>query len=119
MKKAKLYYDGECPFCNRYSKLQELRRCVNLELCDAREDESYKDADKEIKLGDGVILVLESGEFYQGVDAIRFLENLCKFKGFIFKLQRWIFNTPLLGDGVYALLKLLRHLALAFKKWRK
>jgi predicted DCC family thiol-disulfide oxidoreductase YuxK len=114
MKKARLYYDGECPFCNRYAKFKELQACANLELCDARVDKSYEDLG--LKLDDGVILALEGGRSYQGVEAIRFLENICDFQGFFFQLQRWVFKTPLLRDGVYSVLKLLRLLALAWKK---
>lgn len=116
MKKAKLYYDGECPFCNSYAKLQEIRSCLVLELCDAREDFSYTNAGENLKLDDGVILLLESGEVYQGVAAIRKLHTLCSFKSFFYKIQRWIFSTKSLSYGVYALLKALRYVALRIKR---
>lgn len=116
MKKAKLYYDGECPFCNHYAKLKELRECIELELCNAREDLSYKEHNRDVVLDDGVILILESGEFFQGVNAINYLHRLCLFKGFFFKLQKWIFSKPKLASCVYGILKSLRWLALKLKR---
>lgn len=116
MKKAKLYYDGECPFCAHYAKFKELRACINLELCDAREDLSYKEHNRDIKLDDGVILILESGEFFQGVNAINYLHRLCSFDGFFFHIQKWVFSKPMLASLVYGILKSLRWLALSLKR---
>ena len=88
MKKATLYYDGDCPFCNRYSKLQEIRQCVDLSLKNAREDLRYKEIDPNLKLDDGVILIDQNNTIHQGVDAINYLDSICKFKGMIFGVKR-------------------------------
>lgn len=116
MKNALLYYDGDCPFCNRYAKLIELRRCINLELCDARENLSYKNFDPNVQLDDGVILIVQNTTLYQGVDALNYLDNICKFKGLIFTLQRWVFANKYLGAAVYWFLKILRRIALKLKR---
>ncbi|MBU1683841.1 DUF393 domain-containing protein [Patescibacteria group bacterium] len=116
MKKAQLFYDGKCPFCNQYSKFRELQECIDLELLDARENVLWQEFDSNIKLDDGIILILQNEKtLLQGVEAIAYLENVCKFKGLFFKLQKFIFSNKILGAFVYSILKALRKIALYFK----
>lgn len=115
MQKAYLFYDGECPFCNQYAKFKELRECINLELYDARENLLWKKSNPNLNLDDGIVLLLEDNVTLQGVDAINYLDNICLFKGVIFKIQKLIFSNKILAFVVYGILKFLRKIALMLK----
>ncbi len=115
MQKAYLFYDGECPFCNQYAKFKELRECINLELYDARENLLWKKSNPNLNLDDGIVLLLEDNVTLQGVDAINYLDNICLFKGAIFKIQKLIFSNKILAFVVYGILKFLRKIALRLK----
>jgi predicted DCC family thiol-disulfide oxidoreductase YuxK len=116
MKKAYLFYDGECPFCNQYSKFKELRKCINLELFDARQNLLWKEINPNLNLDDGIILFLkEDSIVLQGVEAIAYLDNICIFNGLIFRIQKFIFSNKKLGPFVYSVLKILRKIALYLK----
>lgn len=117
MKKAYLFYDGQCPFCNQYSKFKELRKCIDIELFDARENLLWKEINPNLNLDDGIILLLkEDSRILQGVEAIAYLDNICIFKGLIFKIQKFIFSNKFLAPFVYSILKTLRKIALYFKQ---
>ncbi len=116
MKKAYLFYDGECPFCNQYAKFRELRECIDIELVDARENLLWKEVNPNLNLDDGIILLLsEDFKILQGVEAIAYLDNICIFKGLIFKIQKFIFSNKILAPFVYSTLKIFRKIALYFK----
>lgn len=90
-----LYYDGECPFCNRYAEILKLKKCANLSVVDARVDVNWKEYAEDIKLDDGIIIRVGSS-YFQGVQAVDMLLNICNFKGF-FSLYRILFlQTTLL-----------------------
>jgi len=113
--KVILYYDGDCPFCNRYADILKLKKCFDLEICDARTDLSWKEANKDIILDDGVILIYEE-KLYQGVEALDMLLSICKYKGLFFSFQKFIFSNKFLGNIVYTCFKFFRKIALWFKK---
>jgi hypothetical protein len=116
MKKAYLFYDGECPFCNQYAKFKELRECIDIELFDARKNLLWKEINPNLNLDDGIILLLkEDSTILQGVEAISYLDNICIFKSLIFKMQKFIFSNKFLAPFVYSTLKLLRKIALYLK----
>ncbi|WP_295422269.1 DCC1-like thiol-disulfide oxidoreductase family protein [Sulfurovum sp.] len=110
MKKSYLFYDGACPFCNQYAKFKELRECIDLELCDARQNMLWKELNPRLNLDDGIILVIEDGAILQGVEAIAYLDNICTFKGAFFKLQKFIFSNQPVAYVVYGILKFFRKL---------
>lgn len=116
MKKAYLFYDGKCSFCNQYAKFKELRKCIDIELFDARKNLLWKEINPNLKLDDGIILLLcKDSKILQGVEAIAYLDNICTFKGLIFKIQKIIFSNKFTGIFVYSILKLLRKIALFLK----
>jgi len=116
MKKAYLFYDGKCPFCNQYAKFKELRECIDIELFDARENLLWKEIDPNLNLDDGIILLLkEDSTILQGVEAIVYLDNICTFNGLFFKIQKFIFSNKLFASFVYSSLKVLRKIALYLK----
>lgn len=114
MSKVFLYYDGDCPFCNRYADILKLRKCFDLNICDARVDLTWKNYKKDIVLDDGVILIFEN-RCYQGVSAIEMLLSICKYNGVFFALQKFIFSNKILGSIVYTCFKFFRKIALWIK----
>ena len=113
--KAFLYYDGDCPFCNRYADILKLKKCFDLKICDARIDLSWKEFDKELLLDNGVILIYEN-QCYQGVEALDMLLSMCKYKGVFFSFQKIIFSNKIIGNIVYSCFKFLRKIALRLKR---
>jgi len=109
-----LYYDGDCPFCNRYADILKLKKCFDIKILDARVDKSWKECKEGIILDDGVILIY-NGKCFQGVEAIDMLLNICKYEGVFFSLQKFIFSNKFLGNVVYACFKFFRKVALAIK----
>ena len=113
--KLALYYDGDCPFCSKYADVLRLKGCYELTICNAREDTSWQECNKNIKLDDGVILVANNNCF-QGVEALDMLLKICQYRGLFFSLHKLIFSNALVGKSVYALFKILRKCVLYFKK---
>ena len=112
--KVFLYYDGDCPFCNRYADILKLKKCFDLNICDARVDLTWKDCNKNIVLDDGVILIFED-KCYQGVHAVEMLLTICKYDGAFFNLQKFIFSNKFLGNIVYTCFKFFRKITLWVK----
>jgi len=112
--KLRLYYDGACPFCQKYADILALKKCFTLEICDARTDLRWKDKAKNLKLDEGVILIYNESCF-QGVEAINMLLGICKYKGGFFSLQIYIFSNKYLGALIYNVFKFFRKAALLFK----
>ena len=70
--KTLFIYDGECPFCNHFAQLLELKTCLpSLEIVDGRKNleqltQLYK---KGYDLNNGAILI-KNGHIKHGADAI-------------------------------------------------
>lgn len=112
--KVFLYYDGNCPFCNKYAEFLKLKKCFDINICDARVDLSWKKCGKDMILDDGVILIYED-KCFQGVAAIDMLLSICKYDGVFFSMQKLVFSNKILGKIVYSCFKFLRKVALWFK----
>ena len=73
--KTLFIYDGECPFCNHFAQLIELKsKLPNLEIIDGRENlqkltQLYK---KGYDLNKGAILI-NNGQIKHGADAINWI----------------------------------------------
>ncbi len=109
-----VYYDGNCPFCNRYAEILKLKKCFDIKIYDARVNLSWKDYNKHLLLDDGIILIYNNNT-YQGVEALNMLFILCKYDGLFFSFQKFIFSNKYLGNLIYSLFKLLRKVTLLFK----
>ena len=110
-----LYYDGDCPFCNKYVDILKLKKCFDIKICNARVDLSWKNYGDKLILDDGVILFY-GDKYYQGVAAIDMLLDICKYNGMFFSFQKFIFSNKILGNIVYTCFKFFRKIALWFKK---
>ncbi len=70
-------YDGECPFCNHFAELLEIKsKITNIKILDGRKNITLiKDfLDKGYDLDKGAIL-LKDEDIFHGADAIN---NICK-----------------------------------------
>ena len=114
--KTYLYYDGDCPFCNKYADVLKLKKCFDLSICNARVDLRWKKYKKDIILDDGVILIYQN-ICYQGVPAIEMLLSICKYNGIFFSLQKFIFSNRFFGNIVYSGFKFLRKITLLSKSY--
>lgn len=102
-------------FCSRYADILKLKRCYDLEIHDARQDNSWLECSKNIDLDDGVILIVENNCF-QGVQALDTLLRLCRYKGVFFGIHRLVFSNSFIGRIAYGALKGLRKTALFLKR---
>lgn len=110
--KLTLYYDKECPFCNRYADYLSLQKLYGLELRNARIslDEINLQCPR-LDINEGMILVAE-GECIQGGQALAYLDGLLERSSWfsrlhsVWALPQWV-TRPL-----YTLIKKLRKVLL-------
>lgn len=105
--KIELFYDKDCPFCNKYANYVKLKEKHELLLKNARE---FNKEIRELKtlgfdINDGFIIKVDENKIYQGVDAIVFLNKLVK-KKFYFP------DNCFFRSIVYPFIKLLRRVVL-------
>lgn len=110
--KLTLYYDQECPFCNRYAAFLALKEHYDLEMKNAREYHSeVEDLCKEMDINEGLIVVVEE-KCLQGIDALRYLDSAIEKRGILSKLHGiWHLKEPVSGP-LYRGIKLLRKVVL-------
>jgi len=108
----RIVYDGECPFCRNFIKLQELREDFeDVELIDARDpnNESVKALiEKKFKLNDGMAIIY-GNEIYYGAHAVNYLSKVNK-KTFFGIIMRFLFSSKIVAVPVYKVLVILRKL---------
>lgn len=112
--KLQLFYDGDCPFCKRYSDILKLKNCYELEILNARDNLQWKSCSDMI-LDDGVILKVNShskSNCYQGVEALDMLLKFCQYRGTFFLLQKVVFSNKVLGNIIYSVFKFFRKVLL-------
>lgn len=110
--KATLYYDGECPFCAKYSEFIELRKQIDITMKNAREHKSELNAYTECDINEGFIIINEIGDCYQGIDAIRWIDEYLKPEGTGAGLHHWLANLGRAGDIIYRIIRFTRKLLL-------
>lgn len=111
---ATVYYDGECPFCSRYVRLQQLRRTLNsLELVDLRVDQSKRDwlASQGFDLDKGMVLDLD-GQLYAGEQAAHRLALLGSRNSCLGHINRAVLGTKFGATLAYPILRLGRNATL-------
>ena len=70
-------YDGECPFCNQFAELLEIKsKITNIKILDGRKNSTLIESllEKGYDLDKGAIL-LKDADIFHGADAIN---NICK-----------------------------------------
>ncbi len=114
MAKATLIYDGDCPFCSRYSKYIRLKRAVGeLLLVDARQGgpEVEQAIARGFDLGEGMVLVV-GGNYYHGAACLNRLALMGSRSDIFNRLNFFLFRSPLLSRFSYPLLRAGRNLVL-------
>jgi predicted DCC family thiol-disulfide oxidoreductase YuxK len=109
-----LVYDGECPFCSAYSRMQTIRRDVGeLKLVDARQDSEQlaEMAALGFDLDEGMVFKMND-EYYFGADALHMLALLSTSSGGFNRLLGWVFRSRICARGTYPILRFFRNLTL-------
>lgn len=111
---AWLVYDGDCPFCTRYTHYLRLRQAVGeVRLIDAREGgEVVAMLDRrQVNLDEGMVLIL--GErCYHGADCLHALALLSSPVDWFNRLNHALFRRSALARTAYPLLRGGRNLVL-------
>lgn len=109
LKKIKLYYDHECPFCKEYSKYVELRKTFDIEIINAREELEKINAfkNKGFDINDGMIIEYE-GDIFQGSDAIKIIDKYILKKSAVDIFLSFIVHIPGFKLIIYPVVKAVR-----------
>ena len=111
-------YDGECPFCNHFSQLLELKSSLPaLDVLDGRKDlalltQLYK---KGYDLNKGAILI-KNGTIMHGADAINWIcSEIKEPSGSLLEILRIIFTSSSRTNFIFPFLLWGRRLSLTLK----
>ena len=109
-----LVYDRECPACNAYCQVVQIRKSVGeLKIVDAREDSEVltEITSKGLDIDQGI--VLKAGDqLYYGSDAIHALALMGSRSGVFNRLNYWIFKSKTVSKILYPVLRSCRNLLL-------
>ena len=111
-------YDGECPFCNHFAELLELKSKINkISILDGRKNPKIIKSllDKGYDIDRGAIL-LKDDDIFHGADAINKICNqINKPSGKLLKLLSNIFKSTKRTNLLFPLLVRARRFALISK----
>lgn len=114
IEKIVIYYDGECPFCDNYIKLVNLKKSfTNVSLVDVRsEPQKVKEfRNKNIEINDGMVVVLDNYTHLHGHKAMEFLA-LNSTGNILLKILHLPFIFGRLSRFFYSILKFGRLITL-------
>tara|TARA_Y100001968_G_scaffold54362_1_gene45574 strand:+ start:209 stop:610 length:402 start_codon:yes stop_codon:yes gene_type:complete len=116
--KSLFIYDGECPFCNHFAKLLELKRQLpTFEIIDGRKDLALltKLYNQGYDLNNGAILI-HNGNIKHGADAINWVSSQIKEPNdSILEILRIIFTSNKRTNFLFPVLLWSRRLSLTLK----
>ena len=108
-------YDGQCPFCNHFAELLELKSNLpNIQIKDARDNppEIPKGYDMDIK---GAILI-NNNEILSGANAINYIcSNINKPSNSLLLILSLVFSSNYRTNFIFPFLIIARRIALLFK----
>ena len=117
-KELTFIYDGECPFCNHFAELLELKSKIkNISIIDARKNQIITDSllNKGYDIDKGAIL-LKGDEIFHGSEAINTICNQIKNpSGRLLKLLSIIFKSNKRTKLLFPFLLRARRFALISK----
>ena len=111
-------YDGECPFCNHFAELLEIKSKIkNITILDARKNQIITNTllNKGYDIDKGAIL-LKGDEIFHGAEAINTISNLIKNpSGRLLKILSNIFKSNKRTKLLFPFLLRARRFALISK----
>ena len=113
-KRLYLVYDKQCPACDHYARLAQVRQTVgDLELVDAREGGPLVDAitARGLDIDEGMVLIVDD-QFYYGDEAIHRLALLGTRSGLFNRLNYLVFKSATRSRLLYPILRRCRNLLL-------
>lgn len=107
----KLVYDGQCPMCRQYVRVQRIRRDLGeLELIDAREDSAARDELTRLGIDLDEGFALQIGEqWYHGSEALHRLSLMSTRSGLVNRGMARLFASPERSARLYPPLKACRN----------
>lgn len=107
--RATIIYDGDCPFCARYTQLLALREVADVELVNAREHEAVaRELQAEgFDLDSGMVAVID-GRRLHGAEAMRAISTLVPSRTMFTRLNRFLLRSPAVARALYPMLRLGR-----------
>ena len=116
--KSLFIYDGECPFCNHFAQLLELKSCLpDFEILDGRKNlallsQLYKQG---YDLNKGAILI-SNGDIMHGANAINWIcSEINEPSDSLLEVLRIIFSSNKRTSFLFPLLLFVRIDSLAFE----
>jgi predicted DCC family thiol-disulfide oxidoreductase YuxK len=109
-----LVYDKECPVCDAYCQIVQIRETVgDLKLIDARSKSDIMDEITAEGLDIDQGMVLKMGDrLYYGSDAIHVLALISSRSGIFNRFNYWIFKSSTISALFYPILRFFRNLLL-------
>lgn len=109
-----LVYDRECPACNAYCQVVNIRESVgDLRIVDAREDSKVMEeiTSQGLDIDQGMVLKM-GGQLYYGADAIHALALIGSRSGILNRMNYWMFKSKTASSVLYPILRFCRNLLL-------
>lgn len=109
-----LIYDKECPACNNYCQVVQIRKTVGeLKIVDARENSEIMNeiTAQGLDIDQGMVLKM-GGALYYGSDAIHALSLISSRSGVFNRLNYWMFKSKTISTFLYPILRFFRNLLL-------
>lgn len=118
LKPNALFYDGECPFCSRYSELMQARdRLGQFAIISLRDDQASAQEFRALGLDlEQGFIFRYNGGIYHGAEAMHMLALATQQADPILKLNHWLFGQRAMSKVLYPVLKFGRWLALFLLK---
>ncbi len=112
--KIVLVYDKECPACDNYCRMVQIRQDFGeFILLDAREPSEILNEITDLGWDIDQGMVLKMGtQLYYGSDAIHVLALISSRSGYFNRLNYWLFKSKRLSQTIYPLLRSIRNLLL-------
>ena len=109
-----LVYDKECPVCNNYCQLVQIRKTVGkLKIINARYDSGVMKEITSAGLDIDQGMILKIGvQLYSGAEAIHALALISSRSGFFNRLNYWLFKSKNTSRILYPILKFFRNFLL-------
>lgn len=112
--KILLVYDRECPACNAYCQVVNIRESVgDLRIVDARQNSEVMDeiTSMGLDIDQGMVLKM-GGQLYYGADAIHALALIGSRSGMFNRMNYWMFKSKRASSILYPILRFCRNLLL-------